>query len=131
LYVALNTEFLPDNNGFIFQTFETTETHISFQANSIGKMFATVVAFNNAMEPSPAVCSDGINIDITPPTISYVSINGMYIKEGLAKTSNGDVYFVDKLARRYPIANVDLELEHCRYGSTVYFSIKILILNIL
>ncbi|KAK3093029.1 hypothetical protein FSP39_010221 [Pinctada imbricata] len=59
------------------------ETGLSTRFDNItpNKYFTTVVAFNNAMEPSKAVCSDGITIDITQPLLQNVILEHARTRE--------------------------------------------------
>ena len=55
------------------------ETSARLQANFTGKMFTTMVAMNNAMDPSYPVCSDGITRDVTAPRLEDVTVrNGRW-----------------------------------------------------
>ena len=65
------------------------------------RYFASVVAYNKALEPSKVVCSDGITIDITPPQVTSIDIKGARIKPGFMKdTSSEEVWFVDSGRKR-------------------------------
>lgn len=50
------------------------ENVFTLPANFTGKRYVTGIALNNAMDPSEAVCSDGITKDITPPVLYDVVI---------------------------------------------------------
>lgn len=43
-----------------------------------------VVAYNGAMQPSAMVCSDGVTVDRTNPTVSSVHLDHVYIRPGFA-----------------------------------------------
>ena len=68
---CLDTDELSNNLTDIIGYEEVlfTENSFVFHTNHTGKMFVTVVAFNNAMEPSKPACSDGITRDETPPNV--------------------------------------------------------------
>ncbi|XP_070570802.1 uncharacterized protein [Ptychodera flava] len=83
----------------------TTSTHASWTAPGPGTYHCTVVAFNRALEPSKPVCSDGVTIDTTPPTIREVNIEDVRVKPGLLKDSDGAVWMVDKIAFRHLVVN--------------------------
>lgn len=62
---------------------ETYETSGTFEAPGNGTYYFTVVAYNRALEASEPVCSDGVTIDTTVPTISEVNIENVLVKGGL------------------------------------------------
>ena len=47
---------------------------VTLPANFTGKYYITCIALNNAMDPSDAICSDGISKDTTPPVLHDVVI---------------------------------------------------------
>ncbi len=59
-----------------------------------GVFYLTVVAWSNALSPSPPVCSDGLTVDLTPPTFQGVSIPGIRTEGGVAQLPNGEVWLV-------------------------------------
>ena len=50
------------------------ENALEMTANFTGRRFVTLIALNNAMEPSEAVCSDGISRDISRPKVTDIRI---------------------------------------------------------
>ncbi|CAC5414424.1 unnamed protein product [Mytilus coruscus] len=62
---------------------ETYETFATYTAPGIGTYFFTVVAYNRALDHSDPVCSDGVTIDTTVPTIKEVTVNNTIVKGGL------------------------------------------------
>ena len=66
----------------------TTDTFFSGLNINITRYNVTVIAYNNAMEPSRPGCSDGVIVDSTPPIISEVFINGVSLKPGIACFKN-------------------------------------------
>ena len=68
----------------------------------------TVVAFNTALEPSAPVCSDGVTIDTTPPTINHVYVSGAHVAGGVVLGhSPTEVWFVDGERRRRLVDSPD------------------------
>ncbi|GAB1603526.1 uncharacterized protein LOC115216576 [Argonauta hians] len=59
----------------------STATSVEFSLKESGKYFSTIIAFNYAMEPSVAVCSDGVVYDETPPKLKDVRLTGAKTKE--------------------------------------------------
>ena len=66
-----------------------------------GRFFASVVAYNKALEPSKVVCSDGVTIDRTPPEVSSIDIKHARVKPGLVRDPTSDeVWFVGNDRKR-------------------------------
>ncbi len=73
----------------------TTDTSASYTASGPGTYYITVVAFNRAIDPSDPVCSDGIVIDNTPPTIGSIFLANARIRGGIVRDDNGNVFYVN------------------------------------
>jgi hypothetical protein len=66
-----------------------------------GTYYTSVIAYNNALEPSDVVCSDGVTVDRTPPTIEQISVSHIRSTSGIIKETNGqDIWLVDENRRR-------------------------------
>ena len=61
----------------VVQVTETVSSEAVWLAPNPGTYFATVVAYNSALRPSAAVCSNGITIDSSPPVFTRVSLPAM------------------------------------------------------
>ncbi|XP_046571088.1 LOW QUALITY PROTEIN: uncharacterized protein LOC124279320 [Haliotis rubra] len=85
---------------------ETSSTHASWTAPSEGKFYITVVAFNRALEPSLPVCSDGVTVDQTPPSLAQIVVLNSRTTEGLVRNGE-EVWLVTADRRRIRIANPD------------------------
>lgn len=73
----------------------TTDNFVKWTALSAGTYYATVVAYNGALEPSNPACSDGISIDTQPPSFEGVYIPGGHVKQGLIHyKEDGGVWLV-------------------------------------
>ena len=72
----------------VFDEVSYPENIIKLPANFNGKRFVTVIALNNAMDPSEAVCSDGISRDITTPQILNITIFNAKWSESLYCNDN-------------------------------------------
>ncbi|KAL4219902.1 hypothetical protein ACF0H5_020314 [Mactra antiquata] len=74
-----------------------TESSVRVAVNFTGKRYTSVVAVNNAMEPSDVACSDGITRDKSPPSITNVRIQqgrwseSIYCKDGVAWLFTSDL----------------------------------------
>ncbi|XP_071088930.1 uncharacterized protein [Haliotis cracherodii] len=86
---------------------ETYSTSASWTAPSVGKYHVTVVAYNRALEASDPVCSDGVTVDTTPPSVSEVAVRDSRVVEGLVKSSDNDVWFIDAHRRRTLLVTPD------------------------
>ncbi|KAK3099491.1 hypothetical protein FSP39_005250, partial [Pinctada imbricata] len=73
---------------------ETYSLHASYTVESEGKYYITVVAYNRALDPSDPVCSDGVTIDTSVPSVKEVKIEGSRVKGGLIKDSTSSNYYV-------------------------------------
>uniref|UniRef100_A0ABM0MJ98 Uncharacterized protein LOC102806247 n=1 Tax=Saccoglossus kowalevskii TaxID=10224 RepID=A0ABM0MJ98_SACKO len=87
----------------------TTSTYAEWTAPDIGTYHCTVVAYNRALEPSNPVCSDGITIDTSPPTLSEIVIDDAIIKAGVIKDGDGNVWMVNTTRYRHQVVNVSDE----------------------
>ncbi|XP_022103276.1 uncharacterized protein LOC110986013 isoform X2 [Acanthaster planci] len=95
---------------------ETTSTYASWTAPSPGRYFVTVIAYNRALEPSEAICSDGVVIDTSPPVLSQISIGYARVWPGLAKDAEGRVWFVDEHRRKMELINAS---SRCSFRATL------------
>ncbi|XP_069118470.1 uncharacterized protein [Argopecten irradians] len=77
----------------------TTLSSIQFELQAVGKYYITVIAFNRAMEPSSAICSDGFTKIDSPPEITNVRLtNAQTYRHTVCY--NGDIWFISaKLTR--------------------------------
>ncbi|XP_046543946.1 uncharacterized protein LOC124254113 [Haliotis rubra] len=98
------------------QVTETSSTSASWTAPSAGKYHVTVVAYNRALEASDPVCSDGVTIDTTPPSVSEVAVRDSRVMGGLVKTSDNDVWFIDIHRRRSQVVTPG---SSCRSKATL------------
>ncbi|XP_069118476.1 uncharacterized protein [Argopecten irradians] len=95
-----NTDMISFHNFSKTVQFQnTTLSSIQFQVQSLGKYFVTVVAFNRAMEPSSAICSDGFTKIGSPPEIANVRLTNAQTKRHTV-CYNGDIWLISaKLTR--------------------------------
>ncbi|XP_038062737.1 uncharacterized protein LOC119733220 [Patiria miniata] len=84
---------------------KTTATHASWTAPSPGQYYITVIAYNRALEPSAAVCSDGVVIDTSPPELTQIAISYARMWPGLAKDAEGRVWFINEHRRKMELMN--------------------------
>uniref|UniRef100_A0A1I8JEP6 EGF-like domain-containing protein n=1 Tax=Macrostomum lignano TaxID=282301 RepID=A0A1I8JEP6_9PLAT len=107
---------------------ETTGLEASWEAPGPGRYFVTVVAFNNAMEPSAAVCSDGVLITDQRPEVSQLSIESLRVRPGLIlDASSQELWYLTDLGRRQKLLN---DNETCRARATVMADSGVLALDL-
>ncbi|XP_046575805.1 uncharacterized protein LOC124283822 [Haliotis rubra] len=94
---------------------ETSSTHASWTAPSEGKFYITVVAFNRALDSSLPVCSDGVTVDQTPPSLAQIAVLNSRTTEGLV-TNGEEVWLVTADRRRSRIEDPD---SVCRMRAAV------------
>ncbi len=104
---------------------ETESTSVSWRAASLGKYHVTVVAYNRALEASVPVCSDGVTVDTTPPSVDEVRVLDTHTAEGLVKPPGTEVWFVDNSRQRKAVSADD----SCRYVEHICIGITSLMLN--
>ncbi|XP_078621331.1 uncharacterized protein LOC144887808 [Branchiostoma floridae x Branchiostoma japonicum] len=78
----------------------TTNTHATYTASSAGTYFCTVVAYNHALDPSPPVCSDGVTVDVTAPSLTAIHIDHIAVRPGVVKDAGGDVWLINQERHR-------------------------------
>ncbi|XP_078700910.1 uncharacterized protein LOC144927390 [Branchiostoma floridae x Branchiostoma belcheri] len=83
----------------------TTDTNAVYTAPSPGTYFCTVVAYNHALDPSVPVCSDGVTVDVTPPTLTAIHVDHLAVRPGVVKDADGDVWLIDQ--RRHRVLVLD------------------------
>ena len=59
----------------VFLNVSFPDNALEMNATFTGTRFVSVIALNNAMEPSDVVCSDGISRDISPPEIHNITLS--------------------------------------------------------
>ncbi|XP_021374355.1 uncharacterized protein LOC110463804 [Mizuhopecten yessoensis] len=98
---------------------ETTFKFARFTLPEEGQYFVSVVAYNNAMQPSYPVCSDGILLDKTPPAVVNVTMRSASVIEKVM-CSNETAWYISNNLTRYRV-NDDMCDEMCRNTSVNKF----------
>ncbi len=97
---------------------QAMEEYASWVAPEAGTYYVTVVAYNNALQPSDPVCSDGVTVDSIPPTFEGVNIPGAVVEPGLVvSSSSGEVWLVERDRKRLYVGLAS-ENELCVNRST-------------
>ena len=95
---------------------QTQVTRATWEAPGEGTYYITVVAYNNALQPSNPVCSDGITVDLIPPIFVGVSIPGARVKPGLVVDGDGQYWLVERDRER---VKIDGFSDWCANSSTL------------
>ena len=82
------------------QATQTDLTSVQWKALGEGTYYITVVAYNHALQPSRAVCSDGVTVDLTPPSFVGVVIPGARVKPGLVVDNGGQFWLIERNRER-------------------------------
>ncbi|XP_069134809.1 uncharacterized protein [Argopecten irradians] len=133
--VGLATECLEDAD-FVISNSTNNDTHL--QETTIesvrvslpqdGKYYVTVVAYNNAMEPSKPVCSDGIILDRTIPKLVNLTLQSATMRETII-CSDGSAWFITANLTKHKMNDTD-HSDYCMNSTTNDF-VSSLPLNIL
>ena len=100
----------------VYEELSFSQQSVRIPANFTGKRFVTIIALNNAMEPSEAVCSDGITRDLSPPEIRNLTLqNGRWSESILC--SEGKVYLLESSLQNVQITNTNPCQQLCQYES--------------
>ncbi|KAL4218457.1 hypothetical protein ACF0H5_023192 [Mactra antiquata] len=102
-----------------------TELSTRVPANFTGKMFITVVALNNAMDPSQPVCTDGITRDISPPYIRNLTLDYASWRESIACHERTSWLLKSSLSK-ISLQNISQCSQKCTNVSTNYTMIDAL-----
>jgi len=88
----------------VYREMPFSEQSIRIPANFTGKRFVTVIALNNAMEPSEAVCSDGITRDLSPPEIRNLTLQHGRWSESIMCTKTG-IFLLESNLQKVKLRN--------------------------
>ena len=78
----------------LFKVKETYSLHATHIVTSEGTYYACVVAYNRALEPSEPVCSDGVTVTTSVPSVSEVDISSAHVREGLVTDTERTYYWL-------------------------------------
>ncbi|XP_069134697.1 uncharacterized protein [Argopecten irradians] len=102
------------NNGT--SILETTLKSVRLSLPEDGKFYVTVVAYNNAMEPSKPVCSDGIVLDRTKPKLVNFTLQSATMRETVL-CSDGSAWFITANLTKHELRNIECS-EKCQNSTT-------------
>ncbi|XP_052788827.1 uncharacterized protein LOC128223594 [Mya arenaria] len=87
-----------------FRELPFSEETVRIPTTFTGKRFVTVIALNNAMEPSKPACSDGITRDLSPPEFRNMTLQHGRLSESLL-CLHGVVYLMKTNMQRTKLHN--------------------------
>ena len=91
---------------------ETYTTEASFEVDQEGKYYVTVAAYNHALDHSIPVCSDGIVVDTTVPTVTEFEVDGSLVDPRLLRSTEGRLWLLHEDRTRQEVENAS---ETCRF----------------
>ncbi|XP_071081006.1 uncharacterized protein [Haliotis cracherodii] len=71
---CLTLDELKQTNASHYVIQKATTESVSLVFPTEGRYFTSLVAVNNALEPSAVICSDGITFDLSPPIIENINL---------------------------------------------------------
>ncbi|XP_062523015.1 uncharacterized protein LOC134197685 [Corticium candelabrum] len=91
------------------KVYRTSNQYIDpITVNTSGTYYVSVVAYNNALEPSDVICSDGVTVDDTPPKIQQISVDHLRSAPGLIKQNTSKtIWLLDENRRRQLLQGVE------------------------
>ena len=101
-------------NSDNMKVYRTSNQYIDpITVKNSGTYYVSVVAYNNALEPSDVVCSDGLAVDDTPPTLQHISVDYLRSKPGLIKQNTSkEIWLVDENRRRRLLKEFETICDH-------------------
>ncbi|XP_052790278.1 uncharacterized protein LOC128224473 isoform X2 [Mya arenaria] len=96
----------------IFRELPFSEKSIRIPTTFTGKRFVTVIALNNAMEPSKPACSDGLTRDLSPPEFRNMTVQHGQLSESLL-CLHGEVYLMQTNMQRAKLYNTSVCRSIC------------------
>ena len=105
-----------------------SQQSVRVPANFTGKHYVTIIALNNAMESSEAVCSDGITRDLSPPEIRNLTLqHGRWSKSIMCTET--DVFLLESNLQKVKLQNTNSCQQLCQSVSETPTITKVLPLN--
>lgn len=95
------------NATFLQKIYSGTTTLHTLQYTDLGLPIhiVTILAFNNALDPSNSACSDGVTLDDTPPFVNNIVLQNAFIKPGVV-CQNQDAFIVHHNFIQIPLSNI-------------------------
>jgi len=97
----------------VYREMPFSEQTVRIPANFTGKRYVTVIALNNALEPSEAVCSDGITRDLSPPEIRNITLQHGRWSESIM-CSETDVFLLTSNLKKVKMQHTNSCQQLCK-----------------
>lgn len=111
------TELLQRNvSQYEFSIKETSETVTRLPLKEEGKHYVIVIAYNNAMEPSATVCSDGATKDDSPTSLRNMSLKSASTAETVVY-SEGTAWLIHGNVSAVLLVNTTTCFQRCKLSS--------------
>ncbi|WAR31803.1 hypothetical protein MAR_034345 [Mya arenaria] len=104
--------FIEVRSILIFRELPFYEESVRIPTTFTGKRFVTVIALNNAMEPSKPACSDGLTRDLSPPEFRNMTLQYGQLSESLL-CLHGEVYLLQANMQRAKLLNTSACRSTC------------------
>ena len=92
---------------------ETEHEHTSFGVPGPGTYHLSVIAFNNALDPSEAACSSGIVVDHSAPQLKHIHLPMARTQSSIACSHNSSIWHITPSFTAQPLPNVAECQHHC------------------
>ncbi|XP_053381645.1 uncharacterized protein LOC123528459 [Mercenaria mercenaria] len=102
----------PNSTISEYTTVLHTESSVRVRANFTGKKYISIIAINNALEPSEVACSDGLTRDNAAPIIQNVHIESGKWAESIF-CSQGKAWILKSDLKRLQLSETDGCNERC------------------
>ncbi|KAK3589123.1 hypothetical protein CHS0354_017089 [Potamilus streckersoni] len=101
------------NNATFANIKEVFDNEALFTVTSPGRYFSSMVAYNNAMEPSRVVCSDGFAKDVSSPDLTDIFVKKVKAMELIA-CDKENVYLIREDMVKVRLMRTSVCEERCR-----------------
>ncbi|XP_076086955.1 uncharacterized protein LOC143057529 [Mytilus galloprovincialis] len=101
---------------------DTVNTFATYDAPSPGTYYITVVAYNKAFHMSKPVCSDGVTITTTIPSVKNVIIMNARTKPRIVRETDGHEWYIDETLQRHYLEN---STSKCKFSDPLTENIEV------
>ena len=110
---------------YVFKEVYFPQQSVRVLADFTGQRFVTVIALNNAMEPSKAVCSDGITRDLSPPEVRNITLQHAAWSESIA-CNGSNVFLLETNFKKVMLQHIEPCRQLCTNNSESTAMIELL-----
>ena len=93
---------------------ETNQQHTSFNVSVPDTYHLSVIAFNNALDPSQAACSSGVTVDHSAPVLKHVYLPAARTQPSIACSHNNSIWYITSSFTAQPLAYIAQCERHCQ-----------------